>query len=245
VGEAAGREDHGLAGAHADGRAARRGGLDADDRAVGGDQALYAVSGADVDPVARSRLAHRAHTDLAAVAHRLAGVLGHQDAAGRRLVLRQLRPVVGHVATVPVGQGAALAQQLGGGGGALVDRAAQRELPLAQAQRGAVGVVVMRAREARDVAQEVRFAVRDPEVAHRGVVRHPVPERSLAGGAAELRRLLEEHDLVPQPTGEQGRGQPPAPTADDDDVGLDVERRIGGGGRRRGARRDGALAHAR
>src|SRR4051812_30635211 len=102
---------------------------------------------------------------------------------------------------------------------------------------------MMRAREPRDVAQEVRFAVRYPELAHRGVVRHPVPERSLASGAAELGRLLEEHDLVAEPAGEQGRGQPPAATADHDDVGLDVERRIRGRGRRRGARRDEALTH--
>jgi hypothetical protein len=101
----------------------------------------------------------------------------------------------------------------------------------------------MRAREARDVAEEVRFAVHDPEVAHRDVVRHPIPEGSLAGGAAELGRLLEEQDLVSQPAGEQGRGQPPASTADHDDVGLDVERRIRGRGRRRGARRDEALTH--
>jgi hypothetical protein len=51
----------------------------------------------------------------------------------------------------------------------------------------------------------------------------PVPERGLSGGATELGRLLEQHDLVAQPADEQGRRQAAPTTADDDDVRLDIE----------------------
>ena len=67
----------------------------------------------------------------------VARALGHQHAAGRRLVLRQLGPVVRHGLAPAVGQRVALGQQLGGRRGALVDRADLRVLPLAQPERRA------------------------------------------------------------------------------------------------------------
>ena len=129
VGEAAGGEHDRLARADAHRRPVRRRRLDADDRVAVGDDALHAVPGPHVDPVALRRGAQRADGVQPAVGHRLAGVDRHEHAAGRGLVLGQLGPVVGDRLAVAVGQRAALGQQLRGRRGALVDRADLRRAP--------------------------------------------------------------------------------------------------------------------
>ena len=80
---------------------------------------LDAVRDAHVDAVALGRRAHRADADLAAVGHRRPRSLGHEHAAGRRLVLGQLGPVVGHRLAPPIRQRVACSASSSAAGEAL------------------------------------------------------------------------------------------------------------------------------
>ena len=140
------------------------------------------------------------------------------------------RPVVGHRRAVPVRQRAALAQQFG----RRSSRCRRWPWHIAYSQSvspsvGLVGSYRCGPREPGDVAQEVVLGVGQPGGAHRLVVRHPVPERGLVGGAAELGCLLQQYDLVAEPAGEERGRQPAAAAADHDDIGLGVERPADGG----------------
>ena len=234
VGEAAGGEHDRLGGADPDGGAVLGGGLDpGHPAALAADDPLDPVPGPDLDPVALGGRAQGPDGHRAPVRHGVAGVLRHQHPAGGGLVLGQLAPVVGHGGAVAVGQGAPLGQQLGGRRGAVVDGLAHRVLPLGQPEAGGGGVVALRPGQPGHVAQAVVLGVVQPELAHRLVVGHPVPEGGLGGGPAELRRLLEHEHAVAQPAGEQRRGQPGAAPADDHDVVGRVEAggAVGGSGR--------------
>ena len=136
----------------------------------------------------------------------VARALGHEHAAGRRLVLGQLGPVVGHRLAAAVGQRAALGQQLGGRRGALVDRPDLACSHSVQAERRARRVVAAAGATAAPRSAGSRPpGPRCPASRIGRVVRDPVPEGRLLGRAAELRRLLEQDHLVAQPAGEQRR----------------------------------------
>jgi hypothetical protein len=223
VGEATRREDDRLTGGEARRAAVTRRGLDADDGVAGGDHPLDAVSGSGLDAVALGRGAQRADRHLPAVGHRLAGVGGHENPAGRRGVLVQLGPVVRDFGTVAVDDCAALVQQLGRRGRRLVDRSAQVELPRCHSERRAVGVIGLWPRQPGHVTQKALLGVLDAERLHRLVVGDPVPERRLSGGAPKVRRLLQQYDVVAQPASEERGRQATATATDDDDIDLGVE----------------------
>ena len=180
------------------------------------------MPGTDLHAVALGGCAHRADRHLPPVGHRLAGFGGHEHPAGRRDVLFQLGPVVGDLGAVAVDDRAALVQQLGRLGRRLVDAPAQVELPRRHAERRTFGVVALRPRQPGHVPEEALLRVLDAERLHRLVVRDPVPEGRLASGAAQVRRLLHQDDVVAQPAGEQRGRQPTTTATDDDDVDLGV-----------------------
>ena len=118
---------------------------------------------------------------------------------------------------------ALLVEELGRRRGVVVDRRARLVLPLRHAEARMVGVVDLRAREARHVADAVFAFVLEAHRAHGLVVRHPVPERRLQRRAAELIGLFEEEYLVAVPDREAGGRQTDAAAADDHDVEFGIE----------------------
>jgi hypothetical protein len=213
VREAAGGEDDGLAGAEA---LAVRG--HADDHAVAvDDDALDAVLVEDGDAEAVGRLEQVAGEDVA-LAHLAVAAVDLQRAAVRHLRLRDRRVVVGDRGRVERADRAHLGVRVVRDGGVVVDGREGGELPLGEAVPLAAGVVALGSREARRVAEEGLAVVRLPVLAHRRVVRDPVPGGRLAHRAAGLARLL-EHQRARAVTGRVERGREArGARSDDDDV---------------------------
>ena len=219
VGEAAGAEDHGLAGVEAERRAVSGAGLDADDiaREVA-DDALYPMPGADIHAGLVGRTRHRFHRAQAAVRHRVPGVHRDQDAPRGRLVLGQLGPIVRHEVAMPIVERTLLLQELGRGRSVVVDRLEHRVLPCGHAEVRVRRVVALGAGKPRHVAQAVLAPVLHALVPHRLVVGHPVPEGGLPRRAADLRRLLQDQHAVAEPAGEERGRQATGACTDTDDV---------------------------
>jgi hypothetical protein len=205
--------------------------LDAGDVRAGEHEPLHAMARMDADARRERRRSQARDPDRAAVGRRLVRLGGHHHASGRHPVLCEVPHVVDELRRVAERQRAALRQQLDGGPGALVDCAVHRDLPLVEAEARVVGDEPLGPRRARAVLEEVLLAVVEPRVAQRPVVRHPDPEARLRRRAAQLRRLLQQHDLVPEPGREQRRAEPGAPAADDHDVGRHVEAHVARGKR--------------
>ena len=133
VGEAAGGEDHRLARLEA--LTVLPSALSASTpttrAVVVDDDALDAMAGADVDAGSSAppppSCGRRCTPPSDIVVARL---LGDEHAAGRRLVLGQLRPVVGHAGAVAVFERALLGEELGRRRGVVVDRRAGVVFPL-------------------------------------------------------------------------------------------------------------------
>ena len=92
-------------------------------------------------------------------------------------------------------------------------------------------IVAVGPREPRDIAQEILLAILDAELLHGGVVRNPVPEFRLFGGAPKLWRLLQQNHLVAEPAREERGRQSPSAAANDDDVTLEIKATVCGDGR--------------